>query len=211
MDTFWFPRPIPEILKDCEQHGLNVPEALRQKLHEVETTKKPLVYLAGPMRLRRVYDSWWRDKYAPKLAAMGYMVLNTVVIECELYGAEFLAFQEQQKNLIARGRYRTFGDLFMPVLELDMALVHQLARNKMSCLVAYFPTDVVKSGTDIECFEAFRLGVATFILQEGPSTAVRPFLQAPWTRMYAQKKFQRFKTWKSLLAHLKERISEGDE
>jgi len=165
---------------------------------------RPLVYDAGPMRLRRVYDAWWRERFGPKVERLpsNPVNLNTVVLECGLYGVEYLDFQAEQRNLVGRGSFRTFGEIFWPVFELDMALIHLLTRHPKSCIVAYFPTDVVKSGTDIECFEAFRLGVATFILQEGPSVDVRPFLQAPWTRMYMEGKFRRFKTWKALLAHL---------
>ena len=196
---YWMPRSLAEIIPD-------LPEHMQPKFREILDTKKPLVYFAGPMQLDRDYDCWWRERDAPVFEAMGYFPLNTVVIECELFGLTYLEFQKKQRDYILQGRYRTFGEFFFPVMELDLALTFELRRQPKSCMVVYYPTRVVKTGTDIECYEAFRLGVATLVWFDGPRTKVRPFHQAPWAKMYREKLFRPFRTRKAMLAYAEERL-----
>lgn len=192
---YWMARPLAQIIPE-------LPEWMQPKFQKIIDTDEPLVYFAGPMRLEREHDCEWRDREAPIFEAMGYFPLNTVVIECEMYGLTYLEFQKKQRDLILQGRFRTFGDFFFPVMELDLALTFELRRHPKSCIVAYYPTSVVKSGTDIECYEAFRLGVASFVLFDGARNRVRPFLQAPWALMYREGLFRPFATWKRLHEHV---------
>ena len=222
-NAFWQPRSVeeirdalPEMAEEILRCVTRLPKDLRamvditparvqelqDRLTDIVECGEPHIYLAGPMRLGRIIDREWRSRYGAQLEAMGYCVVNTVVIETAMFGVDFLTFQEMQQQLIMRGYYRTFAHIFGPVKEFDMALVHLLARHEKSAIVAHYPTAVVKSGTDIECFEAYRLGVPVFIHLDGAREEVRPFLNEAWAELYRQRKFHAFHSWKRLMAYM---------